>query len=485
LGHQNDLLANDTPGVVPLAYNPRIDSDFIGGEPHFMSQSHGRYPGSRDKGPRQSRQPSTSHRQNKPYVKTQPARDPAQAASIFKTRSFKWLVDAVGAENIALGLDSSLTRVTELINGQRFTPETAFHIETTLGLPDGFLDQPNPALAPETISRLKAPLEFIHANTEPESADGQASELAAAITANHYPTPTDHSSRELEMSKRTDGGSPRAVATSKPTAAGTATGTSSKPVSTTARASAKSGAQQSLPLNDVAALQNIRRANLHVLTARKGSKVRLSAVMSISASNLDNRLYGQKRMDDAEASRFTERLGLPAAWLDIPRTVTDIPESVSALLDPQSGRPATDQRERSAAIRPEAAVERKSAGKKAKAASNRQAQPSGAHHAIDAAVTKPVVEQLDPVPSPSSDLAIRQNAENDVLASASRQQPAPASATEIIAGPRRSAPVTSLDDLAGIEPIAEALIKTLAGKARTGRLDEMKALELLQQIVSL
>ncbi|MFL9937538.1 hypothetical protein P0D88_53695, partial [Paraburkholderia sp. RL18-103-BIB-C] len=68
-----------------------------------MSQPHGRYSGSRDKGQRQSRQPSktTSHRQNKPYVKTPPARDPAQTASIFKTRSFKWLVDAVGAENIA------------------------------------------------------------------------------------------------------------------------------------------------------------------------------------------------------------------------------------------------------------------------------------------------------------------------------------------------------------------------------------------------
>lgn len=40
----------------------------------------------------------------------------------------------MGAENIALGLDSNLTRVAELINGERFTPETAFHIETTLGL---------------------------------------------------------------------------------------------------------------------------------------------------------------------------------------------------------------------------------------------------------------------------------------------------------------------------------------------------------------
>jgi hypothetical protein len=45
--------------------------------------------------------------------------------------------------------------------------------------------------------------------------------------------------------------------------------------------------------------------------------------------------------------------------------------------------------------------------------------------------------------------------------------------------------VTSLDNLDGIAPIAEALIKTLAGKARTGRLDELKALELLQQAVML
>jgi hypothetical protein len=190
-------------------------------------------------------------------------------------------------------------------------------------------------------------------------------------------------------------------------------------------------------------------------------------------------------MDDAEANRFTERLGLPAAWLDIPRSVSDIPESVSALLDPLSGRPASDQQDLSAAIRPEAAVARKFAGKKAKTASDRHAQPSEPDHASDAAVTKAVVEQLDPVLAPTSDLAIRQTVDNDVPPSASDQQPAPASVAEVIAEPRRSASVTSLDDLIGIEPIAEALIKTLAGKARTGRLDETKALELLRQIVSL
>lgn len=67
----------------------------------------------------------------------------------------------------------------------------------------------------------------------------------------------------------------------------------------------------------------------------------------------------------------------------------------------------------------------------------------------------------------------------------SQPQPASASFTEVVADPRRSAPVTGLDDLIGIAPIAEALIKTLPGKARTGRLDEVKALALLQQIVTL
>src|SRR5260370_37585241 len=101
-----------------------------------MSQANGRYSGPRDKGQRQSRQASktTSHRQNKPYVKAPPTRDPAQTASIFKTRSFKLLVDAMGAENIALALHSNLTRVAELIRGESVTPETADIIAMTLGL---------------------------------------------------------------------------------------------------------------------------------------------------------------------------------------------------------------------------------------------------------------------------------------------------------------------------------------------------------------
>jgi hypothetical protein len=306
-----------------------------------MSQSHGRYSASRDKGLRQSRQPSntTSHRQIKPYVKAPPTRDPTPTASIFKTRSFKLLVDAAGVENIALGLDSNLTRVAELVNGERFTPETAFHIETTLGLPDGFFDLPNPVLTPEIIARLRSPLDFIHSNVDPEATYEEVCKPASVTHANHHPTSTDRLPKETKLPTRLNGGSPRVAAKNKITTAATsATATPPQSRPAKAKTSSKSGAQPTSPLSDAAALESIRRTNLHVLTSPKGSKVRLSEVMEISDSNMANRLYGQKRMDEAEANRFTEHLGLPTGWLDAPRSVTDIPESVSDLLIPTSGR---------------------------------------------------------------------------------------------------------------------------------------------------
>ena len=363
-----------------------------------MSQAHGRNSGSRENGPRQPRRPSktTSHRDNKPFAKAQPARDAASAqatASIFKTRSFKLLVDAVGAENIALGLDSNLTRVTELINGVGFTPETAFHIETTLGLPDGFFDQPNPVLTPEIVTRLKSPLDFMQPNVEN--------------------TPGEHSPKEAEMRKKNNGRSQADNVAEKP---------AMKSLPKKPQAPAKPGLQQSLLLTDDASVEKIRRANLHVLTSRNGSKARLSALMELSGSNMAHRLHGQKRLDDAEANRFTERLGLPIGWLDSARTAADIPASVTALLLPsrRAGGAQDEAKVRAQPVLPAAADE----------------APAQARLSMDAPMQ-------------------------------------PASST------------TRLDHLQGIQPIAEALLKTLAGKARAGLLDEAKALEMLQQAVLL
>lgn len=459
-----------------------------------MSQPRGRYAGSRDSGQRQPHhvKKSPSTRQGKPYVKA-PPRDSTQTASIFKTRSFQFLVDAVGAENIALGLESNMTRVAELMKGERFTPETAFHMETTLGLPHGFFDQPNPALAAETIARLKSPLDFVRADDESEVVP-ETPEPASAVNGGQQPFPKDSLFEETQMPKRATGGSPRAVRNSRSEMADQPKPHALRKASSSKdRTSPETARQQPLALDDSAVVGNIRRANLHVLTARNGSKARLGVVMAMSGSNMAHRLYGKKRMDSVEANRFTERLGLPTGWLDTPRSEAEIPESVSRLLAPASrGRASVEQHELLAA-----AMKDDVQGKTvvAKARTRRTRVPGDPESAsplsADIAGEKGTigVSPEDHVSDARDQPAGRSPEERDgnvPVATPTTRPSLPAAAI-----PQRStAPlpcdyVTSLDNLYGIEPIAEALLKTLAGKARTGRLDELKALELLQQAVLL
>lgn len=86
-----------------------------------------------------------------------------------------------------------------------------------------------------------------------------------------------------------------------------------------------------------------------------------------------------------------------------------------------------------------------------------------------AAETKGRLEQQDQTLESTTEPAIRQPTDNGVSSFAVHQQFGQAIAA------------TSVDNLQGIEPIAKALIKTLVGKARTGRLDEITALKLLRQ----
>ncbi|CAL8480820.1 hypothetical protein [Caballeronia sp. S22] len=460
-----------------------------------MSQPRGRYAGSRDSGKRQPRhlnQPSSNR--PKPSHAKAPSRDSAQTASIFKTRSFQFLVDAVGAENIALGLDSSMTRVGELLKGERFTPETAFHMETTLGLPHRFFDQPHPVLTPETIARLKAPLDFVQSDEEAE-AESEIRKPASVPDVNQQPSIEVSSSEEAEMPRKPAGGSPQSNRSSgsemvkQPNRDASLRGAPSK-----SKASRKTTQQHPLPLSDGHDVESIRRANLHVLTTRNGSKVRLGVVMALSGSNMAHRLHGKKRMDDVEADRFTERLGLPVGWLDTPRSEAEIPESVSRLLTPASRGRASAQHDEPLALAIENSVPAKRAAAKA--------GPEGAP--LDAPADAQSLAGAANVPSEEETIMVgpqgHASASLSELAGHSRDESErhfpPASPTTMApplayALPQREAvslpslSVTSLDHLHGIEPIAEALIKTLAGKARTGRLDELKALELLQQAILL
>ena len=464
-----------------------------------MNQARGRYAGSRRNGQRQPHHEKKSppQRPGPPYVKA-PPRDSAQTASIFKTRSFQFLVDAVGAENIAIALESNMTRVAELMKGERFTPETAFHMETTLGSPHGFFDQPNPALAPETIARLKSPLDFVQTD-EQFDAESEALEPVPARTVDQQPVPEDSLSEETQMPKKVAGGSPRAVKNSR-------TEMPAQPKSRAAlkasrsndKASPKTPQQQPLALSDGADMENIRRANLHLLTSRNGSKVRLGVVMEMSGFNIADRLHGKKRMDSAEANRFTERLGLPVGWLDSPRTEAEIPESVSRMLAPAPrGRASIQQHEQPAPARNDGIQGKLADGKgRTRRARATALDDSESHLPV---VTEVAEDRETIVASPrahvvdSDDLASRSVEENDEAVPAATSAPSESmpGSLSVFATPQQNpaplpfAAVTSLDNLHGIAPIAEALIKTLAGKARTGRLDELKALELLQQAILL
>ncbi|SDJ48478.1 hypothetical protein SAMN04487926_15431 [Paraburkholderia steynii] len=261
------------------------------------------------------------------------------------------------------------------------------------------------------------------------------------------------------------------------------------------KASPKTPQQQPLALSDSAEVENIRRANLHVLTSRNGSKVRLGVVMEMSGFNIADRLHGKKRMDSIEANRFTERLGLPSGWLDTPRSEAEIPESVSRMLTPASrGRVSAQQHEPLATATDVGAPVKKLAKAKANTTRSR-AGDLGESESLSPVSADGAGEQETIVISPpvhvndfADDLAGRPLEESNGQAPAAtptalESLPAPVSQRNPV--PLAFSSVTSLDNLHGIEPIAEALIKTLAGKARTGRLDELKALELLQQAVLL
>jgi hypothetical protein len=99
--------------------------------------------------------------------------------------------------------------------------------------------------------------------------------------------------------------------------------------------------------------------------------------------------------------------------------------------------------------------------------------------------TEAVVKPDDQAAQSVAKSAVLQPADSSVVSSPALQEFAAPPEAQGSGQPYRLIPATSLDDLLGIAPIAEALLKTLAGKARTGRLDELKALELLRQAVLL
>lgn len=230
--------------------------------------------------------------------------------------------------------------------------------------------------------------------------------------------------------------------------------------------------QRSLELAGTPAVPEIRRTNLNILTSRNGSKALLSRLLNLSQSNIAHRLHGKKRLDDAESKRFTDVLGLPSGWLDTPREPADLPDAVNEILTPTSRR-------HGAAAPVDSIVERLSEGEPIESDDVRaelvaeRADSLNGHEAFGLASTK----------SPDAGPAGLSAQANDAVPGLDVSKQSSNIPTSPAEDALPSTTMTDLDNLRGIAPIAEALLKTLAGKARTGRLNEAKALQLLQQVV--
>ncbi|WP_438397258.1 hypothetical protein [Caballeronia sp. DA-9] len=389
------------------------------------------------------------------------------------------LVETAGAENLALALDSNLSRIAELANGERFTPETAFHMETTLGLPHGFFDQPNPVLTQEVIARLRSPLDILQKDIVVDELDDRSAQDAAASSI-AYASPIEVApTRNNEMATKAQ----KATATLSSNKRGSAAGArdlTQKAKDHVSKASKASTAelQQSLELPAEPSVPEIRRANLHVLTERNGSKALLSRLLNLSQSNMAHRLHGKKRLDDAEAERITTVLSLPSGWLDVPRETADVPAAVAETLRPSGRRRTTSQ----------SATPAEDISATTIARGDGQGIEEFVEEGIDQAdrpsrdpeAVRPEVQERFDI-AVSGALAKSQEDASDTTSSPT----APVGFHAQAADTYPSTTMTDLDTLRGIAPIAEALLKTLAGKARTGRLDEGTALRLLQQVVML
>lgn len=456
--------------------------------------------------------PSGPRPQNRPVAAAAP-REPL--ASALRVRNFKLIVSAVGEEQVALRLDVPLQRVRELAEGVNFGNETTHHLEFTLGLRSGFMDLVNPELTPKDIERLKSEPENEYSDAEAvylppastEPAPLLAVSAAAAPTGENLATtsavPTTEAQLELhadlpapetEMPRArktveapenpaANKATPPAATSEAPAAPAKKRGRPRKnplpeaaaPVAASAPAPAPAPAQAEVQVSgkkspqtaasgpvteEEKQLREQRRLNLALISSRPGGKSQLSRLVGLSPANISHRLHGNTAMDIGTAAFFCEKLQLPDGWLDQPRKESDVPEAVWALLSQHAaGSPSATKT---------AAAPR---------APRKKAQPAAE---ISTSLAKPAET---PASVPSSLLT-----EASASAAAAPAQAAVTTATRPAATKAPGAPAAAPAQNAvfamaeSLSPIAEALLKTLSLKARSGKLSEEQALRMLTEV---
>lgn len=370
-------------------------------------------------------------------------------ASTLQRKNFTMLVESAGEENIALGLDVPLKRVRELLKGYNFSDETSYHIETTLKLKSGFLDQVNPQLSDEDIVRLKNPFaldteEHAEEPTPPPAAKPHVTVAPPSEPTKASVTPTLHLKKSAASAEN------------------------SAPVRTGGRPRKETLPSAGETVEDEHALREIRKNNLMVLTTQPGSKSQLGRLVGMSPANISHRLHGVKNFDAATATFIAEKIGLPPDWFNTPHTESDIPPEVISLLAKKTkGAP------------PARKAENAELAHKAPASSQHPARPvpsaaSGTVFLPGATITA--------VTEPVATVNLNESAQFENVTS-------PASEERVSV---RSAPATpgieqqmasGAGTTEGLPPLVEALVKTICLQTKSGQFDERKALKWLNDLM--
>jgi hypothetical protein len=353
---------------------------------------------------------------------------PRVVASALKVKNFRRLVDAIGEEQLAVKLDLSLPRIKEIAEGVNLSNETAYHIESTLGLQVGFIDQVNPVLTPEDILRLNS----VH--QEPKQDDPPiSSSLKLVQPRSEKPTENPLAQQEPPMPKQ-----------AKPMPPQNTAGT---------------------PATSEDILREVRRVNLQLLTTRPGTKTQLSRLTGLSAANVSHRLHGNKIFDRDTGVFFGDKLGLPEGWFEVPQTEESIPPGTLNMLLDKSSEPLPSS------LRAKPASRKRVASVKAPAltipSNLAPTQGAGTLALSGSSLGRAQGESTGGVPAKVSPANV---AKPEAVPSAIVHAVAPA--------PSRLAPSGK------VGPIVTALLQTLTLKAQEGRLTEEQALQMLVDAAS-
>lgn len=437
-------------------------------------------------------------------------------APIIRVKNFRMLHKMAGEDQLGVILGVSHQRLEELLAGQNFSEETAYHIETTLGLPSGFFDLLNPILSKEQVERLR---QFKEQEQEPVSAASHTLSLTRSHAADAVPATAPTVALPQAAAPAPDAASVSAAAASpapvvapQPVAAAPAAASVgfslslAKPLpGVTIRKKTRRNvtAMTSPVLESAQAVANpqqpaakvprgvvtaeeaqqrvIRTNNLAMLTSGPGSKKQLCLLTGLTAANISHRLHGNKIFDRETGDFFCERLELPLGWFETPHTPAEVParalellgSSQAALTAPEPGAPAQAPK---VASRVRVPAQAPAAPLVPATAKNKPAKAAPL-----AAVAPAPVEQAAAAP-----VAVA-----PALAPAALERVAPAAAPTPAAAPVAAAPAAAPafaalpSSAAESSPVADALVKTLLKKVREGRLTEEKALSMLVEVMAL